>query len=53
MDTLTREQRSERMSRVRGADTKTEMVVRRAIVIGFIVVACPVSQISCFQVDAR
>ncbi|HUZ92183.1 MAG TPA: very short patch repair endonuclease [Methylocella sp.] len=29
MDTLTREQRSERMSRVRGADTKTEMVVRR------------------------
>jgi DNA mismatch endonuclease (patch repair protein) len=29
MDTLTREQRSERMSRVRGADTKPEMIVRR------------------------
>lgn len=29
MDTLTREQRSERMSRVRGRDTKPEMLVRR------------------------
>lgn len=29
MDTLTREQRSERMSHVRGADTKPEMIVRR------------------------
>lgn len=31
MDTLTQEQRSVRMSRVRGADTKPEMVVRRLI----------------------
>lgn len=29
MDTLTPEQRSERMSRVRGRDTKPEMLVRR------------------------
>jgi DNA mismatch endonuclease (patch repair protein) len=31
MDTLTPEERSERMSRVRGAHTKPEMVVRRMI----------------------
>lgn len=31
MDTLTPEQRSERMSRVRGRDTKPEMLVRRAV----------------------
>jgi len=31
MDTLTREQRSERMSRIRGADTKPEMAVRRLV----------------------
>lgn len=31
MDTLTPEQRSERMSRVRGRDTKPEMVVRRLV----------------------
>jgi len=31
MDTLTPEQRSERMSRVRGKDTKPELVVRRLI----------------------
>lgn len=29
MDTLTAEQRSERMSRVRGSDTKPELLVRR------------------------
>lgn len=31
MDTLTPEQRSERMSRVRGKDTKPEMIVRRLV----------------------
>lgn len=31
MDTLTPEQRSERMSRVRGKDTKPELVVRRLV----------------------
>jgi len=31
MDTLTPEQRSERMRRVRGRDTKLEMVVRRLV----------------------
>lgn len=31
MDTLSREQRSERMSRVKGKDTKPEMKVRRLI----------------------
>lgn len=31
MDTLTPEQRSERMSRVRGRDTKPEMIVRRLV----------------------
>lgn len=31
MDTLTREQRSERMSRVRSRDTKPELVVRRLV----------------------
>jgi DNA mismatch endonuclease (patch repair protein) len=31
MDTLTPEQRSERMSRVRGANTKPEMLVRRLV----------------------
>jgi DNA mismatch endonuclease, patch repair protein len=31
MDTLTKAQRSERMSRVRGKDTKPEMLVRRLI----------------------
>ncbi|MFT3690849.1 very short patch repair endonuclease [Paenirhodobacter sp.] len=31
MDTLTAEQRSERMSRVRGRDTKPELLVRRMI----------------------
>jgi DNA mismatch endonuclease, patch repair protein len=31
MDTLTVEQRSERMSRIRGKDTKPEMLVRRAL----------------------
>lgn len=31
MDTLTPKQRSERMSRVRGANTKPEMVVRRLV----------------------
>jgi len=31
MDTLTPEQRSERMSRVRGRDTKPEMLVRRLV----------------------
>ncbi len=31
MDTLTKEQRSECMSRVRGKDTKPEMVVRRVL----------------------
>lgn len=31
MDTLTPDQRSERMSRVRGKDTKPELVVRRLI----------------------
>ncbi len=30
-DTLTREERSERMSRVRGKDTKPEMLVRRLV----------------------
>lgn len=31
MDTLTPKQRSERMSRVRGRDTKPEMIVRRLV----------------------
>ena len=31
MDTLTSEERSERMSRVRGKDTKPEMLVRRLV----------------------
>ena len=31
MDTLTPEQRSERMSRVRGADTEPELLVRRLV----------------------
>ncbi len=31
MDTLTKEQRSERMSRVRGRDTATELTVRRLV----------------------
>lgn len=31
MDTLTKEQRSERMSRVRGKDTAAELVVRRLV----------------------
>lgn len=31
MDTLTPEQRSERMSRVRGRDTKPELLVRRLV----------------------
>lgn len=31
MDTLTPDQRSERMSRVRGRDTKPELVVRKAL----------------------
>ena len=31
MDTLTPEQRSERMRRVRGRDTKPEMIVRRPV----------------------
>lgn len=36
MDTLTPEQRSERMSRVRGKDTKPELVVRRLVhVLGY------------------
>ena len=31
MDTLTKEERSERMSRIRGADTKPEMQVRKLV----------------------
>lgn len=31
MDTLTKEQRSERMSRIRGSDTKPELLVRKAL----------------------
>ncbi|MEE9256552.1 MAG: very short patch repair endonuclease, partial [bacterium] len=31
MDTLTPEQRSERMSRIRGRDTKPEMKVRKLV----------------------
>jgi DNA mismatch endonuclease, patch repair protein len=31
MDTLSREERSERMSRVRGRDTKPELIVRKAL----------------------